>query len=245
VKDHQLIPWTQPGWFGRVSAQVHAELQRPGITVSGPIEQPHSYPWSTVLRVPTGEGNVLFKAVSPAHPHEPALIEALARWSPDQVPRLLSVDTERGWILMRDAGRRLRELVRPTRDMRPWLPVLPRYAELQIELSRRVPDLLALGVPDRRLQVLPTLYEPLLADVDVLRVDQPPGLTRGRYERLLYLAPRVAEPGGRLAEYRIPETLNHGHLPDCNALVDDGSPVFTDTGATPASRTRSTPCARS
>src|SRR3954453_3858167 len=135
-----------------------------------------------------------------------------------------------GWILMHDAGRRLRELIRPTRNMRPWLAVLPRYAELQIELARRAPDLLALGVPDRRLQVLPTLYESLLADVDVLRIDRAPGLTRGQYERLLDLTPRVAELCERLAEYRIPETLNHGDLNDGNVFVGDGSPVFIDWG---------------
>jgi hypothetical protein len=46
----------------------------------------------------------------------------------------------------------LRDAIRPTRDIRPWLPVLPRYAELQIEMAEHVPELLALGVPDRRLQ---------------------------------------------------------------------------------------------
>ncbi len=183
-----------------------------------------------MLRVPTGGGDIFFKAVSPAHPHEPALLEALARWSPDRIPRPLSVDAQRGWVLMRDAGRRLREMVRPTRDMRPWLPVLPRYAELQVELSQRVQDILALGVPDRRLSVLPTLYEPLLADVDVLRIDQTPGLTRGQYERLLDLTPRVAELCARLADHPIPETLNHGDLTDANVFVGEGGPVFIDWG---------------
>jgi hypothetical protein len=225
-----LIPWEQPGWFERASAWVDTELERHGIAASGPVEQPHSRPWSTVLRVPTGVGDIYFKAVSPADPYEPALIEALARWSPDLVPRLLSVNAERGWLLMRDAGRRLREMIRPTRDMRPWLPVLPHYVELQIGLARRVPDFLVLGVPDRRLSVLPTLYEPLLADVGVLRIGQTPGLTRSQYERLLDLTPRVAELCERLAGYRIPETLNHGDLTDANVFVGEGSPVFIDWG---------------
>jgi hypothetical protein len=183
-----------------------------------------------VLRVPTGEGDVYFKAVSPAHPHEPALLGALARWSQARIPRLLAVDTERGWILMRDAGQRLREMIRPGKDMRPWLPVLPRYAELQIDLSGRVPDLLSLGVPDLRLSVLPTLYEPLQADVEALRIGQTPGLTRAQYERLLDLGPWVAELSERLAEYRIPETLNHGDLNDGNVFVGEESPVFIDWG---------------
>ena len=228
--DEPLIPWAQPGWFGRASAWVQAELGRHGIAVSGPIEQPHSRPWSTVLRVPTVGGDVYFKAVSPAHPHEPALVEALARWRPDRISQPLSVDAERGWLLMRDAGRRLREMIRPTGDMRPWLSVVPRYVELQAGLARRVPDLLALGVPDRRLPVLSTLYEPLLADVDTLRIGQTPGLTRSQYERLLGLTPRVAELCERLAAYRIPETINHGDLTDGNVFVGDSGPVFIDWG---------------
>ena len=37
---------------------------------------------------------------------------------------------------------------------------------------------------------------------------QTPGLSRGQYERLLALSPRVAELSLLRAEYRIPETLN-------------------------------------
>lgn len=79
----QVIPWTRPGWFEETSAWVHAQLDRQDIEVSGPIEQPHSYPWSTVLRVPTSEGIIYFKAVSSVDPNEPALLVALARWCPD------------------------------------------------------------------------------------------------------------------------------------------------------------------
>lgn len=230
MDQERLIPWTQSGWFERASVWIQAELERQGFIASGPIEQPHSRPWSTVLRVPTIDGDIYFKAVSPVNPYEPELFGALARWRPDRVPRLLSVDTERGWVLMRDAGQRLREIIRPTRDMSPWLSVLPLYAELQIELAQRVSDLLALGVPDRRLSVLPTLYEPLLDDVDVLRIDQPAGVTSEQYRRLLDLSLRVAELCERLADHRIPESLNHGDLNDSNVFVSGGSSVFIDWG---------------
>jgi hypothetical protein len=230
IDQERLIPWTRPGWFEQASLWIHAELERWGIEGSGPIEQPHSRPWSTVLRVPTGEGGIYFKAVSPVHPYEPALLGALELWRPDCVPRLLSVDTGRGWVLMRDAGQRLREIIRTPQDLRHWLPVLPLYAELQIELAQRVPELLALGVPDRRLSVLPTLYEPLLSDMDVMRIDQSIGLTRRQYGRLLDLSTHVAELCERLADHRIPETINHGDLNDGNVFVGDGHSIFIDWG---------------
>lgn len=226
----QIIPWTRPGWFEQASVWIHSVLEHLGINVSGPIEQPHSRPWSTVLLVPTSEGAMYFKATSPAFPFELVLLRSLARWRPDLVPHLLSVDTGRGWLLMRDAGRMLRNTIRPTRDFRPWLPVLPIYAELQIEMAERVPELLTLGVPDRRLSVLPCLYEPLLADVDVLRIDQPSGLTSEEYRRLLALSPRVAELCEELATHNIPETLNHGDLNDGNVLSNGGHFTFLDWG---------------
>ena len=223
-----VIPWTQPGWFEQASVWVHLELERQGIEVSGTIEQPHSRPWSTVLRVPTSEGAIYFKADSPVDPNEPVLIQSLVRWRPDVVPEPLAVDTERGWLLMRDAGQMLRNTIRPTQDIRPWLPVLPIYTELQVEMAQRVPELLTLGVPDRRLSVLPGLYEPLLADVDVLRIDQPLGLTSEQYRRLLDLSPRVAELCEELATHTIAETLNHGDLTDANVFVRDGRLIFLD-----------------
>lgn len=220
----------QPGWFEQASVWIHAELERQGIEVSGPIEQPHSRPWSTVLRVPSSEGAMYFKATSPVDPYEPVLLQSLARWRPHLVPELLSVDTRRGWLLMRDAGQMLRNTIRPTRDIRFWFTVLPIYAELQIEMAERVPELLRLGVPDRRLSVLPGLYEPLLADVDVLRIDQPLGLTSEQHRRLLDLFPRVAELCDELATHDIAETLNHGDLNDANVLLNGGRSVFLDWG---------------
>ena len=231
MTDRELaVPWTQPGWFEEADAWIRAELESQGIRVGGPIERPHSRPWSTVLRAPTTEGDIYFKAVSPTIPHEPALLRALARWRPDLAPRLLSVEAARGWVLMRDAGRMLRNTIRPTRDMRPWLPVLPLYAGLQMEVAEHVPELLALGVPDRRLSVMPGLYERLLTDGDVLRVGRPQGLTPEQYRRLLDLSPRVIEICERLAEHGIPETLNHGDFHDGNVFIRDGRFVFLDWG---------------
>lgn len=198
--------------------------------MSGPIEQPHSRPWSTVLRVPTTEGDTYFKAVSPADSHEPALHQVLARLRPDLTPKLLAVDTGRGWMLMRGADRSLREIVRSTRDMSHWLPVLPLYAEMQMEVAEHAPELLALGLPDRRLSVLPGLYETLLADIDVLRIDLPQGLTSEQYRRLIELSPRVVEMCGQLADHRIAETLNHGDFHDGNVFVCGGRYVFLDWG---------------
>ena len=49
--------WTQPEWLAGAEAWI-----RERVDLTGEIEQPHVRWWSTVLRVPTADGVVWFKA---------------------------------------------------------------------------------------------------------------------------------------------------------------------------------------
>jgi hypothetical protein len=225
-----LLPWTQPGWLDQATAWVRAELDRENLHLLGPIEQPHIRPWSTVLRAPISSGDVYFKAVPPLLKHEVAVTEALARWRPDCIPHIRATDLERGWMLMSDSGTRLRDIIRPTQDISPWLDVLPLYAKLQIEMSSHLEALFALGAPDRSLAILPSLYELLLGDREILRIDRTHGLTSREYERLLDLTPRLTELCGELAKHSIPESLHHGDLHDGNIFRQHDRYIFFDWG---------------
>jgi len=224
------VLWTQPDWLRQAAAWIQAELERQGIHRRGAIEQPHIRPWSTVLRVPTTDGDVYFKAVPPMLGHEAAITQQLARWRPDCMPQILAADLERGWMLMADGGTRLRIVVQSTRDITPWRDVLPLYAGLQIEMAGRVDELLALGAPDRRLAALPQQYEGLLNDADILRVGRTPGITAGEYRQLRDLAPRFADMCDELASCRIPESLHHGDFHDGNIFADRDRYLFFDWG---------------
>jgi hypothetical protein len=224
------LPWTQPYWFNEASVWIHVELERRGIHIIGSIEQQHLSPWSTVLRVPTDAGNIFFKATAPVNVYEVALTETLALWRPGYIVPVLASDRERGWMLMPDGGTRLREIIRADHDIRHWYQVLQVYVELQIEMSPRVDDLLALGVPDRRLATLLLQYEQLLTDHELLRIDLSQGLTTEQHRRLIQLVPCVAERCEQLAQYRIPETLHHGDFGDGNVFMQDGRCRFFDWG---------------
>jgi hypothetical protein len=90
-----------------------------GVERTGDVEQPHVEEWSTVMRVPTDEGPVWFKANHEPLRHEAALTLVAAR-APTRVPTLMAFAPDSGWMLMRDGGRRLRERVEEERSLDRW-----------------------------------------------------------------------------------------------------------------------------
>jgi hypothetical protein len=149
--------------------------------------------------------------------YEAALVTVLAERRPDCVPQLLGAELERGWMLMADAGVRLRELQQEERDLSRWLEVLPLYAGLQVELAVDADRLIALGVPDLRLATLPAQYERFVSEVEV-------------ETRFRDAVPRVAELCEQLATYGIPETIQHDDLHDGQVFVRDGRYLLMDWG---------------
>ena len=218
--------WLEPAWRAEAESWIRERVQ-----VIGPIEQPHVYPWSTAMKVPTAEGDLWFKAVSQeAHAFEPPLSLLLARTFPDRVTEILAIDAERGWMLMRDSGTRLRELMESADDLHHWQQILPRYAEIQIALAPRVDELLGLGVPDERLDSLPGRIEALLDDDAALLLDEPDGLTSGQRDELRRRMPELRRLTEELQAFGVPETIQHDDLHDGQVFVKEGRYIVSDWG---------------
>jgi phosphotransferase family enzyme len=211
-------PWTDAAWLADATSWI-----RERVTVTGELDQFHVRWWSTVLRVPTADGDLYFKAVGPGFGFEPALTARLADVYPDRLPELIDIDLDRGWMLMRDAGVRLRELVHSAADLDHWERALPRYAELQIAATPLAEELLELGVPDERLATLPRRFRELVAN-------RPPGLTAAESERLEQAVPEVEALCRELGGYGISETIQHDDLHDGQVFVLDGRYVYFDWG---------------
>jgi hypothetical protein len=226
---NQLL-WQDLDWRKEVRDWIHAQAQRHSILITGEIEQPHMYAWSTVLHVPTDQGKFFFKATAQETIHEAALTQALAHWFPDCMPEFLAVDAGRGWMLMRDGGEQLRASIRPRKDIAPWKPVITRYAEVQIRLAEHITELLSLRLPDHRLRKLPGLFSQLLAEESNFMIDQEKGLTSTEWQLVQDKASRLDEICKQLAAYGIPESINHGDFHDGNVLVKDGRITFFDWG---------------
>lgn len=214
--------WTDERWLAGVRSWVHGQVEERGAHVTGPLEQPHVRPWSTVLRVPTSVGPAWFKASIPVLAHEAAVVEVLAARRPDAVPELLAVDSGRGWMLMADGGVRLREVVAEERSLRRWLDVLPLYGQVQLDLAGAADELVARGAPDRRLDSLPAQFAEL--------VDGARGISEAERARLRAEVPRVAEMCARLAAHGIPETIQHDDFHDGQVFVRDGRYLVFDWG---------------
>jgi hypothetical protein len=161
----------------------------------------------------------------PALAHEAAVVETLARCRPDLLPKLLATDLERGWMLQGDGGTRLREVLGDSRDLSVWEEILPLYAELQMDAAADRDRFLAVGSPDRRLEVLPGQFEDLLGESERLE-----SLTSDELRRLHSLVPRVAADCRELAAYGLPETIQHDDLHDGQVFVREGRYVFFDWG---------------
>jgi hypothetical protein len=195
-------------WLDAVHCWIAEQLDG---SPTGAVDQPHVRPWSTVLRVPTANGIVWFKANHPDLAHEARVVSLIAARAPDLVPELLAADFERGWMLMRDGGERLREVIARERSLERWLTVLPLYAELQLELTGDAEQLIAVGAPDRRLAALPDAAAPL-------------DLTG---EKLA----EVRDWCDQLAALGIRETIEHDDLHDGQVFVgSDGRYAFFDWG---------------
>ena len=209
---------------------IEQALAQQGITITGEIVETHVRPWSTVLRVPGNAGEVYFKAVGPAFAFEPPVTEALYRWRPDCVTRVLAVDSDRGWMLTADGGRTLRMAFHEGLGIRTWDEALAQYAAMQIDLAGHSGELLAMGARDRRLALLPDLYRDLVEDTEWLMIGDKDGLTSQEHARLVAAIPEVEAMCGRLTSFNIPESLHHNDLHDANIFYDNGNFIFFDWG---------------
>jgi hypothetical protein len=214
--------WTDASWLAGVEGWLDRRFEELDLERIGAVEQPHIWPWSTVLRVATTGGDVWFKANHPLLAYEAAVVDLLAVRRPDCVPGLLATDLGRGWMLMADGGERLREIVERERELGRWLDVLPRYGRFQIDIVADLDRLLGLGLPDRRLETLASQYEDLIGRVDTV--------THGEGRKLSALVPRIAELCERLASVGVPETIQHDDLHDGQIFVRDGRYLFLDWG---------------
>lgn len=222
-------PWTNEAWRAKALAWIAREVASHGWVVTEPIEQPHVRWWSTVFRITTSDGVLWMKASQPAYAFETRLTPFLAERWPDVTVGVVATDPDRGWMLTRDAGTRLREAI----DRSPiehWAGLLPRYAELQIAVSTERSAMDAMSVPNRTLTALAADLRAAVDEPEMVLTGDPRGLTPEQLDDVRARLAVFDADCRRLAALGIPETLQHDDLHDGNAFVRDGAYVVFDWG---------------
>jgi hypothetical protein len=198
-------PWARPGWFQTAAAWMREQLSEQGYTVMTPIVQTKTWGISCLLRAGTDRGNVYFKVSTmlPLFGNEPALLKAIAERHSDAVPAPIAIHPDQRWMLMEDFGPALRS----SASLSKWEDAIQRFGRLQVQAAAQIDELLAIGCLDRRLEVLASQIDPLLADDAALSP-----MTTDEISQIRSLGPRLKAMCRELAGYRVPYTLNHGDL---------------------------------
>ncbi|MEU4604177.1 aminoglycoside phosphotransferase family protein [Kribbella sp. NPDC023972] len=241
AREHLALPadspvtpsWTMPGWYAEALPWIDEQLDAAGAARTGPTTQVRSWALSNVLRCPTAQGDVYFKAVAhsstirPARvdalpllfAHEPLLLKMLSEERPGTVPAPLVIDEKRAWMLLPDLGASLAD--QP--DVSVWIDAVRRHARLQRSFADQTDRLLEFSCVDRRLVVLDAELDRLLGPNPA--TDQ---LDPGERALLPQRAEELRAAISELAAIGVPETLLHGDLHPRNLAVRDGRVLAFD-----------------
>ncbi|BAY80756.1 hypothetical protein NIES267_02210 [Calothrix parasitica NIES-267] len=213
-------PWARVGWLDAASQWIEAQLQDLVYQQLSPVECIKTWGISCILRVRTNHGNLYLKEAStlPLFCNEPVVTKELKKIFPEHIPTVLSINSERHWMLLADFGEPIGKVpVKIKKDVYRLL------AQIQMKSVEHIDNLLNVGCLDRRLEKLATQIDYLFNDEIVLSQ-----LKEAEIERLIKIAPYLKNLCSQLAEYKIPQTLVHGDLHLGNVALDNDNYLLFD-----------------
>lgn len=219
----ECAPWlrdSRGAWDTAVRAWL-ADVGGHSLGALKAVEIVKERPWSAVYRVTFDTAVAYFKACATAGRHELPLLHWLGQQRHPGMPDLLAADMRQHWMLLADSGRLLQEVLSDADQVTVFPDLLAQYADVQVATIEQVDGLLALGVPDRRVERVPALLERLLAGdaAWVGRGAQEAATLRARARQLL---PQLRETCAALGGTPYAAALDHGDLHRGNVAVRDG-----------------------
>jgi hypothetical protein len=202
-----------------------------GFILIEPPEHVRTMPWSSVTRFITSAGYIYLKQTPPALSLEPLITQILHDRFHANVPAVLATNKELHCFLMKDSGNPLRDLFKSGFRADLLCQSIGKYSFIQHAAVEHINIFLELGVPDWRLNKLPSLYTELISKEDLLVSD---GLTMDELKVLHMLQVQISSMCEKLSSYKIPETLDHCDFHDNNILIENGTHNLTiiDLGET-------------
>lgn len=212
----EWVGWYELGWFAKAEAWIQQVMDRLGRHLTGPVVQVRSWQRSCLLRMETSDGPAYFKAVPQMFGHEPAVTHALSSRYPRHIPQVLARHPKQPWFLMQAVSGTSLET---RQDLAAWERSVRIFALIQIDLIKRTDRLQDLGCPLRPLESLVDGLEALLADEPLLLPGRPAGLGPEEVATIRGMVPALRAKAQRLAEIKLPLTLEHGDFWPGQVLV--------------------------
>lgn len=181
-------------------------------------------PWSSVFRFNTSEGFVYLKQVPKLISLEPSVTELLFSKFNAPVPEVIAKNAKSNCFIMRDVGNPLREFLQQSFEVKILSKAIRDFTQVQISATDHVDEFLALGVPNWRLDKLPSLYDGLLSREGVLRSD---GLLAHEIDNLKALRSEVVRLCEKLSLYGIKQTIVQSDFHDNNVMINPVTQVLT------------------
>ncbi len=176
-------------------------------------------PWSVVYRIKTSQHVVYLKQVPETMFFEPDMLTFFHHHGCKNIPEIIAVNPELHCFLTQACGdTTLRELCKGQVDFPLLKAGVGIYTTMQRSLENKAQQLLALSIPDWRLDRFASLYYQLISQ-DKLLLDD--GLTEKEIERLQQLYLTCRHLCEELSKQSIPETISHSDFQENNILLDE------------------------
>ncbi len=210
-------PWQKAGWFGEAEHWINFQLDQLGMQITGDVEQ-YRAGWnaSTLLRVPTSQGHVYFKASYAKPPGEVAITLALVdRW-PEHTIQPLATNKAKNWMLTAD----FRHGAKNTVAAEKYPDSARVLSRIQVESSEQIDEWARLGCPRFGLEYLQGSIGNLRQHKALLQSGKV-GLSDKELDGFTASLATDTEILQRLSEYQLPETLVHMDFRGDNLVWQD------------------------
>lgn len=181
-------------------------------------------PWSSVIRINTGDELFYLKTTPALIALESKIIQLLHDQFHAPVPTVIAHNPKLHCFLMKDAGTSLRSILKKKFDTDLLCKAIEQFTALQITVANHVDDFIAIGVPDWRLNKMPDLYSQAILQKDLLMAD---GLSELEMSELEKLHPKITDLCKKLSGYAIKQTIVQPDFNHNNTLIDDQSKAIT------------------
>ena len=191
------------------------------------VKHVRSVPWSTVWRINCAKEIFYLKCPALVFSKEGDILSLLNLHSPDGIVKLIADNGPGGAFITADAGFSLRDILSVSPFPGIAVRALSSYAKAQCAVSEKVPDMLASGMPDYRVNLLTHKYAELL---DSGLLQEADGASRNNIEKLRKGIPKLEKLCRVLKTGCIPDSIEHGDFTDNNIFVLDDVPRVADFG---------------